>query len=163
MLPYVCGLIAWDACFVRFARWQSSDMAYLYITFLFVTRKSCESAWRTCINVYCVTLTYVKLRSGQEKDWPRPWMSFKTRDPFLTGSRRSDRFPCCLHRTIQSVSSLVLTIQDSAFWAKFNNTIMILKLLGHSLTHNYGTGYEDGSTILFFTTARFCNIKQLRN
>ena len=33
-------------------------------------RKSCESTWRTCINLYCVTLTYVRLRSGhmtQEK------------------------------------------------------------------------------------------------
>ena len=27
-------------------------------------RKSCESTWRTCINLYCVTLTYVRLRSG---------------------------------------------------------------------------------------------------
>ena len=33
-------------------------------------RKSCESTWRTCIDLYCVTLTYVRLRSGhmtQEK------------------------------------------------------------------------------------------------
>ena len=27
-------------------------------------RKSCESTWRTCIDLYCVTLTYVRLRSG---------------------------------------------------------------------------------------------------
>ena len=34
-------------------------------------RKSCESTWRTCVNLYCVTLTYVRLRSGhmaQEKE-----------------------------------------------------------------------------------------------
>ena len=39
-------------------------MAYRPFSSLGYFRKSCESTWRTCINLYCVTLTYVRLRSG---------------------------------------------------------------------------------------------------
>ena len=49
---------------------SASGRPYRPFSSLGYFRRSCESTWRTCINLYCVTLTYVRLRSGhmtQEK------------------------------------------------------------------------------------------------
>ena len=43
---------------------QTSQKIYRSFSSLGYFRKSCESTWRTCINLYCVTLTYVRLRNG---------------------------------------------------------------------------------------------------
>ena len=56
--PLHCIILSANSCLCN------SNTLYRPFSSLGYFRKSCESTWRTCINLYCVTLTYVRLRSG---------------------------------------------------------------------------------------------------
>ena len=65
---FVSNLLVWH---VTPTQWLVDLLSYRPFSSLGYFRKSCESTWRTCVNLYCVTLTYVRLRSGhmaQEKE-----------------------------------------------------------------------------------------------